>query len=147
MEATTTLHGFRSWADIHNDLSKDVPQRLIKTRKQAGQTLSYIEWTTAVKLLDFYAPGWSGEVTHIVQSEGMIVISYRITIPTSDGPVSRSATGAEFTTHVDKSVYAENRAMYPTRFTSYGEPATIAEAQAFKRAAAKLGIGLHLYTD
>lgn len=134
----------RSWDVIHADLQKPLPPRLIKRLNEKGQP-DYIEWQTAKQLLDYYAPGWSKRITHIIQGEGQLSVVVEITVPCSDGDVVQSATGSEFTTYVDKEVYKQNRTMYPTRFSGYGSPATNAEQQAFKRAAALLGVAFELY--
>lgn len=136
----------RTWDEIHADLQKPVPQRLIKRLREKGQP-DYIEWHTAKQLLDFYAPGWSKRITGVVQGEGMITVAVEITVPCSDGDITMASTGNEFTTYVSKKVYDANPEMYPTRFSGYGSPATNAEQQAFKRAAAQLGIAFDLYLD
>ncbi len=43
---------FRSITAIIAALSKPLAQRHLKTRKQGGHELTYIEWHTAVKYLD-----------------------------------------------------------------------------------------------
>src|SRR5262245_16158005 len=55
----------RPIAEIITDLKKPLERRHLKTRKQGGAELTYIEWHTAVKYLDHYAPGWSYAVKSI----------------------------------------------------------------------------------
>ena len=55
-----------------------------------------------------------------------MIVTYTIRIPTAEGVVSRSATGSE-------------------KLGSGFDPVASAEQQAFKRAAARFGIGLDLY--
>ena len=55
-----------------------------------------------------------------------MIVTYTIRIPTAEGIVSRSATGSE-------------------KLGSGFDPVASAEQQAFKRAAARFGIGLDLY--
>lgn len=129
----------RTWDAIHADLRRPLPQRLIKQKRGKGNP-AYIEWETAVRLLDRYAPGWSRRVTAMVQGEGMMHVSVEITIPCKDIDVVHSSTASAFTTIVDKKIFEENRALYPTRFEGFGTPATNAEQQAFKRAASFAGI-------
>lgn len=136
----------RTWDEIHADLRRRLADKYIHRLKAPGSP-RYIEWTTAHNVLDYYAPGWSKEVTHIVQSEGRLVVAVRLTIPCRDGDVTFSSTGSENTTYVDKKTYDANSDLYPTRFEGYGEPCTNAEQQAFKRAAAQAGVGYHLYVD
>ena len=116
---------------ILEGLAKPIPERFLKTRKQGGAELIYIEWHAAVQFLDFYTGGyWSSEIRNVTQVAERVTIVVRITIYASDATVYREASGTEF--HSDK-------------FRGFGEPITNAEAQAFKRAAAKFGLGLHLY--
>jgi hypothetical protein len=118
-------------------LSRPLPQSYLKTKRQGGQALTFIEWFTAVKVLDKYAPGWHWEVRQILEVGDRLVLTGRLTLPTSHGPVFREATGTE---KLHKLTEEGERADLP-----YGEPVTNAEAQALKRAAAKFGLGLYLY--
>lgn len=119
----------RTLAEIIADLSKPLPDRFLKTKTKGGTQLTFITWRTAQRLLDYYAPGWSGSVTHIALSADRVAVSYAISIPTADGGiVTRSATGTE---DEDDS--------------GWGDPVTNAEQQAFKRAAARFGLALYLY--
>lgn len=52
----------------------------------------------------------------------------RLTIPTSEGKISREASGTEL-----------------LNCSSYGDPSSNAESMAFRRACAKFGLGLYLY--
>jgi hypothetical protein len=125
-----TLPAFaRPVSEIIADLRKPVPAKLIKQRKQGGADISYIEWHTACRLLDSYAPGWEGKVTRIEYVGVCVVITYAITIHAEEGALTREATGHE---KLDE-------------FTGYGDPFSNAEAMAFKRAAAKWGVAVHLY--
>jgi hypothetical protein len=118
----------RPLSDILNDLNRPVPRRLLRQLKQGKTTIDYIAWNDAVKLLDYYAPGWEGQVVDRMVTPGHVVITYRITIHAAEGTVSREATGNE---ELDQ--------------RGSGDPFSNAEAMAFKRAAAKFGLGLHLY--
>ncbi|WP_088893178.1 hypothetical protein [Leptolyngbya ohadii] len=124
----------RPIADILADLSKPVPKRFIqKLEKKNNRTgkvtyLDYVAWYHVVKLLDFYAPGWEGEITHISQMGDRIVLTYALTIHAEEGDFVRTATGQEL-----------------LDCGSYGDSSSNAEAMAFKRAAAKFGLALELY--
>lgn len=122
----------RSISEIIKDLSKDLPERHIKSKVLKGQRINFITWYHAVKYLDLYAPGWSGEVRQVAEIGGRVIVVYRITIPCLEGLVYREATGQE-------SDWDEEEE------TKYGDPSSNAEAMAFKRAAAKFGLGLYLY--
>lgn len=55
----------RPLTEILADLAP-LPQRFLATRKQGKTELTYIPWHHVNRLLDYFAPGWSGEVTKIV---------------------------------------------------------------------------------
>jgi hypothetical protein len=87
--------------------------------------VDYLEWFAVNRILDAHCPGWSGEA--VVTTVGdTVIVTYTIRIPTAEGVVSRSATGSE-------------------KLGSGFDPVASAEQQAFKRAAARFGIGLDLY--
>jgi hypothetical protein len=117
----------RSIGEIVADLSKPIPERFLRERKQGNQTLTYIPWHEATKLLDHYAPGWdySVQLQHIA---GKVVAIATLSIPTDKGHVSRQATGNE---DDDKD--------------SFGDPFSNSESMALRRAAAKFGLGRYLY--
>lgn len=121
-------YGQRTIVEVLTDLRKPIPARLIKHRVQGGTQIDYIEWHTAAKLLDYFAPGWFSEIRNVSQTDARLVLTVRVTLVCSDGQVSREATGQE-----------------ELNSKGYGDPSSNAEAMAFKRAAAKCGLGLHLY--
>lgn len=118
----------RSIRDIIADLSKPVAARHLKTRKQGGAELTYIEWHTAVRYLDHFAPGWSYHVKSVALVGSLVTVIASISIPCLEGVVVREATGCE-----------------DADAKGYGDCCSNAEAMALKRAAAKFGLGLHLY--
>ena len=122
--------GRRPIAAIVADLSRPVAPRHIRTRKQGGSTLSYIEWHTACNYLDHYAPGWAWEIVSIAEHVGgLTVVHGSLSIPAAEGSTTRHATGIEET---------DNK--------GYGDAVSNASAMAFKRAAAMFGLGRHLYS-
>ena len=118
----------RSISAIVADLSRRLPEPCIAKRKQAGENILYLHWQTVERLLNTYAPDWHGCVTRMDQVGKTWAVTYRLTIPCLEGEVSREATGQE-----DEEV------------KSFGDTTSNAEAMAFKRAAAKFGVGLWLY--
>jgi hypothetical protein len=118
----------RAIEEIIKDLTKPIAARHVKTRKQGGNTLSYIEWHVACSYLDLYAPGWSWGIDKITELGKTVVIQGTLSIPCLEGVCSRSATGIE-----------EEDAK------SYGDPISNAHAMAFKRACAMFGLARHLY--
>jgi hypothetical protein len=119
--------GKRSFNEIINDLYKNVPARFIHQRKQGNALIDYISWYDAVKLMDYYAPGWKYEVRLEQYGEQFYVIA-RVTLVCSDGEFSREAIGCEDLEGV-----------------KYGDTSSNAESMALRRAFAKFGLALHLY--
>ncbi len=120
----------RSINDIVEDLHKDIHSKYIRTRKQGGTEISYITWYDCTKYLDLFAPGWSYEVRSIEIMGDNVVMIARISIPSAEGIFHRDATGYE---SVSKG--------------GYGDPFSNSESMALRRAAAKFGLGQHLYRD
>jgi hypothetical protein len=119
----------RSIHSIVADLSRPLPDACVAHKVLKGKDIPFLTWPTVAQLLDAYAPGWQGQITRIDQLGTSCAITYRLTIPCAEGEVSREATGQE-TEDVE----------------AYGDPTSNAEAMAFKRAAAKFGVGQWLYS-
>jgi hypothetical protein len=138
MQAQQTIHAveeppvgpapLRSITAIVADLSKPIPERHLRQRKQGGKDITYVEWHTVIRYLDHYAPGWSCEVKDVIPTGTRCVVTVRISIQCLEGAVWREATGTE-----------------DEELRGYGDPSSNAEAMALKRAAAKFGLGLYLY--
>jgi hypothetical protein len=129
----------RTYAEIIKDLKKELPEKMLETKKQGGATLSFIPWHGVVRVLDYYAPGWEGEVKSVTTTADRIFVTYAVTIHASDRSVTREATGTE----VLKEPVPKNPTLM--RELAYGDPSSNAESMAFRRAAAKHGLGLYLY--
>ncbi len=127
--ASVALFILRPLAAIIENLSKPLKARHLKTRKQGGADITFIEWHTAVKYLDLYAPGWSYSVRGVGLVGKLVTVTASISIPCAEGVVTREATGCE---DLDAK--------------GYGDPVSNAEAMALKRAASKFGLGLYLYS-
>ena len=93
----------RPIAEILEDLRKPVPARLIKKKpvfsRRNGQSVrtgevDYISWTTYVRLLDFYAPGWDYQVETTFDGTKVAVIG-KLTIKAAEGDFTRCAIGNE----------------------------------------------------
>lgn len=144
-----TRAGEWSITQITEALSRPLPRSLIKTKTVKGTSIRFIEWHTAAKIMNKYAPGWSFSFTYdthqfdweknVKQRDGSyelktgvsreLFVIGTLTIPTAEGPVSQQASGLEDT---------DNPSIY-------GSSIQNAEANAFKRCCAKFGLGLHLY--
>jgi hypothetical protein len=126
----------RSIIDILEDFSKPIPVRFIKKKpvfsRRNGQLIKsggvdYIPWSTYIRLLEYYAPGYNWEIR--VQYLGdRTVIEGKLTIKAEEGDFIREATGQE-----------ENEV------DSFGDPVSNAESSALRRCCAKFGLGLNLW--
>ncbi|XP_057468597.1 DNA repair RAD52-like protein 1, mitochondrial isoform X3 [Actinidia eriantha] len=85
------------------------------------------------RIMNLHAPEWSGEVRSITYSAdgNSVSVVYRVTLYGTDAEIYRESTG---TASVNEG-------------GSYGDPVQKAEAMAFRRACARLGLGLHLYHE
>jgi hypothetical protein len=55
----------RSILEILADLQKPIPKRFIKSKTLKGQRIDFVSWYSYIRLLEYYAPGFSWEVrTH-----------------------------------------------------------------------------------
>lgn len=143
-------------AQIKNALSRPIPKSILKQKKKGRSQIDFIPWYSVVKILDKYAPGWSWEIKSTQLSADRIFIVGRLTIPAADGVFFQEASGTE-TLKEDKEIWlGEKDERYPLkddlgrvvtepRELAYGDPASNSESMAFRRAAAKFGLGLHLY--
>jgi len=123
-----TKPGEWSLSQIIEALSKPIPSHLLEHKKLGGRTITYIPWYRAVSLLNQFAPGWEFRITNVTQIGGELVMTGSLSIPTSDGVITRESTGSE---KVDTS--------------GYGETAANSESQCFRRCCARFGLGLYLY--
>jgi len=143
-------------AQIQTALSRPLPRSALATRRQGGQTLTYIPWYRVNEILDKYAPGWTWEIRSTVVTRDRLFLTGRLTIPTLEGNVYREATGTELLKE-EKEVWIgekPNRQLLKDEFDrpvteprelAYGDPSSNAESMAFRRAAARFGLGLYLY--
>lgn len=123
-----TKPGEWSLEQIVKALSRQLPDNLLESKTLKGNQIPYLSWHTANIILDKYAPGWTWEITKMGQSDARIFLVGRLTICTNEGNVYREATGTE-----------------ELQCSSYGDPSSNAESMAFRRAAARFGLGLYLY--
>ena len=84
-----SVEGSRSIRDIIRDLSQPIAARHLKTRRQGGTELTYIEWHCAVKYLDLFAPGWSYAVKSVALGGNLVTVIAAISIPCAEGVVIR----------------------------------------------------------
>ena len=123
----------RSLIEISADLQKPVPPRMLKkkkveTKKGGYYELSYLPWYRAVRIMDFYCPGWEYEITDKTITTKDVMLTVRVWINAKEGRFFREATGIE-----------------SLSTGAYGDPTSNAESMALRRACAKWGLGLDLY--
>ncbi|PKA56645.1 hypothetical protein AXF42_Ash012775 [Apostasia shenzhenica] len=123
----------RPLSEVLRELGKRVPDSFMKARiEEDGQTIKYVPWHIVNRILNLHAPEWSGEIRNVVYSTDgkSVTVVYRVTLHGTDAEIYRESSG---TASVDD--------------TDYGDPVQKAEAMAFRRACARLGLGLHLYHE
>ncbi|ERM99745.1 DNA repair RAD52-like protein 1, mitochondrial [Amborella trichopoda] len=122
----------RPLSEILRELNRKIPDSFIKVRVEDGFSIKYVPWHIVNRIMNLHAPEWSGEVRGITYSaDGKSVsVIYRVTLYGTDAEIYRESTGTA-----------------PLDDTGYGDPVQKAEAMAFRRACARLGLGLHLYHE
>jgi hypothetical protein len=118
----------RPLVDIKRELYPRHPDSERVFRK-AGVDLTYIPWHHAVRILDAATGGyWSYEILRMDTTERYAIVAVRVTLHASDGDYPMDGQGLE-----------------ELAVKGYGDPLSNAESMAFRRACAKLGLGLYLY--
>ena len=111
-----------------SELNRPIDPRHFKTRKQGNTTLTYVPWSTLAKHLHHRSPGWCWEVQSVQEVGGAVVVTGRLTIPTTDGLLHYSAVASEL---------LESKSLAPA--------AEVAASSCLRRAAALAGLGLELW--
>ncbi|KAL2893948.1 DNA repair RAD52-like protein 1 mitochondrial [Bienertia sinuspersici] len=122
----------RPMTEIFKQLNKKVPDSLISVRPENGVPVKYIPWHIVNRIMNLHAPEWSGEVRNITYSTDgkSVTVVYRVTLHGTDAEIHRESTGTAL---------VEDK--------GYGDAVQKAEGMAFRRACARLGLGLHLYHE
>lgn len=110
------------------ELHRPIDPRHFKTRKQGNTTLTYVPWATLCRHLHHRAPGWCFEIQNVSEIGGSVVVTGRLSIPTTDSLIHYSAIASE---------KLESGSMAP--------PAEVAASSCLKRAAAIAGLALELW--
>lgn len=137
-----TAPGEWTLAQIQQTISRQLPISLLATRKQGNKQLPYLPWYEVNRVLDKYAPGWTWKIRTIHTTPDRLFLIGRLTIPTSSGPIWREATGTET---LKENITDKTTGETIIRELAYGDPSSNAESMAFRRAAARFGLGLYLY--
>ena len=118
----------RSTAETLEALSRPIDPRHLKTRQQGGITLTYCPWHGICRHLHHRAPGWCFEIQSVQEVGGSVVVTGRLTIPTTDSTLNYSAIASE-----------------PLESRSHAPSAEVAASSCLRRAAALAGLALELY--
>lgn len=127
--------GPRPLAEVLADLRRPIHPNYLRTKQKKGNDITFIEWHTALRILERYAFGFHYRTRTSLSLDGQhVTCDAEIGIPSSDyGVTWRGSTGSD----EDGEDGAKN----------YGDATDRAESQALRRAAAKFGLGLALYYD
>jgi hypothetical protein len=82
-------------AETLTELHRPIDPRHFKERKQGSITLTYVPWAVLAKHLHHRAPGWNWEIQSVQEVGGCVVVTGRLTIPTTDGLLHFSACASE----------------------------------------------------
>jgi hypothetical protein len=137
-------------------LSRPLPRSILQQRRQGNTPINYLPWYEANRILDKYCPGWTWEVRQVITTRDRLFLVGRLTIPTAEGTVYREATGTELLKDQKEIWIGEkpncqllkddyDRPLTEPKELAYGDPSSNAESMAFRRAAARFGLGLYLY--
>jgi hypothetical protein len=129
-------------AQITAALSRPLPKSITASRKQGGKELTFIPWHQVNRILDKYAIGWTWQIVTMTTTDDRIFVTGRLTVPTADGDVSRDAIGTEELKEIKTDIKTGEVTI---KERAYGDPSSNAESMAFRRAAARFGLGLYLY--
>jgi hypothetical protein len=111
------------------ELHRPIDPRHFKTRKQGNTTLTYVPWATLCRHLHYRAPGWCFEIQSVQEIGGSVVVTGRLSIPTTDSLLHYSAVSSE---------PLEGR-------VSLAPPTEVAASSCLRRAAALSGLSLELW--
>jgi hypothetical protein len=130
----------RQWsiAQIEEVFSRPIPKSILKSRRQGNANLTYIPWYKVNEILNKYTPGWTWEIVSIHTTADRLFLTGRLTIPAAEGNIYREGTGTELLKE-----WSEKKQQMQE--LAYGDPSSNAESMAFRRAAARFGLGLYLY--
>lgn len=131
-----------------HDFERPIPEKLIRSKKVQGNTISYVPWFALKRLADHYSPGWNYEVLE----EGPVMFKKKIKDNGKDKYIDAPHFLVKvritiFYSHGDeiRSMFRDGTGAFPLNNAGYGDPYTNAEAKALRRGFAKFGLGLSLY--
>ena len=118
-------------AEIIEGLSKPPPERMLETKEMGGQTIHFIPWYRAQRILNHYTGSrWEYKILETDFYNKNCVVKVEITIQAAEGHYHYQGQGVAELREDGK---------------GYGDPPQRAESQAFRRACARTGLMLDLY--
>ncbi len=123
MESATTAR-----TAVLEALQRPIDPRHFKTRRQGAKELTYVPWSTLVRCLQHRAPGYSWELKAVAQIGDWVTVTGRLTIPTTEGPLTY-----------------ENVSSESLKSVSYAPPVETAASSCLRRCCAMAGLGLELW--
>lgn len=118
----------RSLVDITSELSRPLPNEYLSVKTLKGEKIIYIDVHTCVWILDYICPGWQVEFRESQISNSAIVTA-KLTLLCEEGIFVRESIGSD-----------------TTNDEFFGGFMADSEAQAFRRACSRFGLGRYLYT-
>lgn len=120
-----------SYQDLLTELRKPIDGKYISKKPRAGKEFDYIQITDCKDLLDerIGRHRWESSVANVQMTEIGVVVIVKISFHTSDGIFSHDGTG------------------YETASANFGDPASNAYAQAFRRALEGFGFARELWRN
>ena len=112
------------------ELQRSIDERWFKTLTKGKQALTYVPWAVLAKHLHHRCPGWCWEVLDVKEVGGSVVVSGRLSIPTTDGILHYGAVASE-----------------TLNGSSMAPPVETAASSALRRAAGLAGLGLDLWIN
>ena len=116
----------RPLENIISDLSWPLPENYLDWKTKPA-LIPYISHDVLCWILNYICPDWGSEF-EFSQGGNLIIVKCKLTIVSQNGIITRESTGSA---NLDDD--------------NYGGPLPEAEAQSFRRAASKFGLGLYLY--
>jgi len=123
--------GNLSYEEIKRKLKSPIPNEMISTKKQGGAIIRFVNVTDLKDLMDERCGvnHWESRVSDFKQIADLLVMTVSIIVQASDGNYVHDGTGQEVAVN----------------FKGFGDPASNAYAQAYRRACEGHGLGRELW--
>lgn len=126
--ATQTETSIPSYNELRLKMLEPVPEQMVHIKEKGGREIPFMNITDVVDILDERAGIWRNFVKNEIQIGDQFIITVCIEVLAREGWIAREDVGNE-----------------EINLNSYGDTSSNAFAMAFKRAAAKHGVGRELW--